>query len=122
MRILSAVHPTENQKRVLAKIIAAPTPTVAAEEISNNANMVAARNMLMKLGVITFGAGEASLTDKGEQIAREENIADESGQLTDVGQQLAYGEQKQGGETEPPPPPGGGLSLESFALLKELLN
>lgn len=132
MRIMSAVHPTENQKRVLAKIAAAPTPTVAAEEISKNANLVAARNMLMKLGVITFADNEAALTDKGQQIAQEENVVDEGGQLTELGQKLAYTDpmgkpdaDNAGGppqQQQPAPPPGGGLSLESFALLKELLH
>src|SRR3972149_829856 len=89
IRMLTGIHPTENQKRVLAKIIAAPNSKVAGEQISGNVNMVAARNMLMKLGVITVSAGTAELTDKGTQIAQDENIADASGQLTDVGNALA---------------------------------
>jgi hypothetical protein len=133
MRLLSAVHPTTNQKRVLAKILAAPTPTVAGEEISKDANLVAARNMLMKLGVITFANNEATLTDRGQQIAVDENIADQSGQLTQVGQQLAYtnAQNQQDGDQagappqqpEAPAPDAGGMpSLESHSLLKHLLS
>jgi hypothetical protein len=138
MRIMSAVHPTANQKRVLAKIAASPTPAVAAQEISKDANLVAARNMLMKMGVITFATGQAALTDRGTQISTEENIIDQSGQLTPAGQELAYTssqgtpDKDQTGKPvqqatpagQPPTgaPPGGGLSLESFSLLKELLR
>lgn len=132
MRLLSAVHPTMNQKRVLAKIIAAPTATVAGEELSKDPNLVAARNMLMKLGVISLVNNEATLTDKGQQIATEENICDQSGQLTQVGQQLAYtnsknqpdGDQTAAQQQPPAPPPsaGGMPSLESYSLLKHLLG
>lgn len=138
MRIMSAVHPTANQKRVLAKIAAAPTPTVAGEEISKDANLVAARNMLMKLGVITFDDHEAALTDSGTQIATEENIIGPDGQLTQAGKQLAYtnaankpdsdqtaapvGQPAPGGTPAPTaaPPADPGLSLEGYSLLKEL--
>lgn len=104
MRLLTTVHPTTNQKCVLAKIVAAPTPSVAASNISTDANMVAARNMLMKLGAITFSNGEASLTDRGRQVAEDENIIDQSGQLTQQGQQLAANT-SQGGQEQPSQPP-----------------
>jgi hypothetical protein len=129
MRLLSAVHPTTNQKRVLAKIIAAPTATVAGEELSKDPNLVAARNMLMKLGMISLVNNEAALTDKGQQVAAEENICDQSGQLTQVGQQLAYtnsNNQPDGDQTaaqQPPAPSTGGMpSLENYSLLKHLLS
>jgi hypothetical protein len=137
--MLTGIHPTENQKRVLATIIASPSPKVAGEKISGDENMVAARNILMKLGVITFSGGNAELTDKGQQIAQDENIADESGQLTDTGNALIHGEEgmepQQPPQPElgmPPPPQGGeqpGLELggpppgfESFSLLRDLIK
>lgn len=128
MRIMSAVHPTDNQKRVLAKIIAAPTPAVGAQSISGDANLIAARNMLMKMGLITFASGEANVTDSGMQVAADENVTDESGQLTQVGQELAYTDalgksdsDQAGGSpaTEVNPPP---QQMESFRLLKQLLR
>lgn len=146
MRLMSAVHPTTNQKRVLAKIAAAPTPVVAGTEISKDANLVAARNLLMKLGLITFADGSAEMTEKGQQVAADENIVDQSGELSSVGQELAYTDAQgnktgdQAAATPPAPPPGAdqampqmgggqqaaggddGLSLESFSLLKELLG
>lgn len=112
------VHPTENQKRVIAKIIASPTPSVAASEISNDVNVVGARNELMKLGIITFSNGQAALTDQGAQIAVDENITDETGQLTPTGEQLAYTDSSNRQEQQPtaenPPPP-----MESVSSFKE---
>jgi len=124
MRV-NSFHPTTNQKRVIAKIAASPTPTVAAGEISNDVNIVAARNELAKLGVITFNQNEASLTSRGAQIAVDENITDESGQLTPDGEALAYTNSDDQPEAQPGSEPGSTAPMESsrvqFALLKELL-
>lgn len=135
IRMLTGIHPTENQKKVLAKIIASPSPKVAGEEILGDENLVAARNILMKLGVITFSGGNAELTDKGRQIAQDENIADEGGQLTDTGNALAYGEEGAPAQQLPrpelgmPPPsplggeePAGPLGMEGFSLLRDLIK
>lgn len=117
MRILPSIRPTDNQRRVLARILASATPTVAAEAISGDTNLVAARNMLMKLGAIAYTQQEATLTDRGMQIAVDENIATEDGQLTPAGEQLAF--------THPNGQPvnsGPAPTTESFSLLKELLG
>lgn len=147
VRIINSVHPTDNQKRVLAKILAAPTPTVAAEQISDNANMVSARDMMVKLGLVTVEGGEATLTDQGMQVATDEHIIDETGQLTKQGQGYAYSSAANGNDADvagnvnqddqpigPPLDPGqtgstptDGLNgemapMESMSLLKQLLR
>lgn len=127
MRIMSAVHPTDNQKRVLAKLMAAPTPAVGAQAVSGDANLIAARNMLMKMGLITFANGEATVTDRGMQVASDENVIDQSGELTPAGQELAFtnsrgqADQDQAGGS-PPPDPAAPPRMESFSLLKQLLR
>lgn len=115
MRILPSIRPTDNQRRVIARIIASPTPAVAGEAISGDVNLVAARNMLMKLGAITYAEGQAELTDRGMQIAVEENIASETGELTPSGQKLAF-THPNGQPVKDQP------TSESFSLLKELLR
>lgn len=91
MKMLNTVRLSDNQKRVIAKIIAAPTPKVAAEEISNGVNLKQARDALVDLGLITQSlSDQAELTDKGRQLAQEENIADANGELTPDGQKYAY--------------------------------
>lgn len=141
MRIMSAIHPTQNQKRVLAIIAGSANAKVAGEQITGDANLVSARNLMMKLGLITFSNGEATLTDKGQQTAKEENITDDSGQLTDAGSQLVGG-QAAAPQSQPPADQDDGMGMgddifgddpsaaggeqgdpfqESFSLLKELL-
>lgn len=112
MRVLPSVTLTSNQKRVLAKIAASPTPKVAGQEISGDQNLIGARDQLAHLGAIEFVAGEATMTEKGQQLSREHNITDEGGQLTPDGEQLAYtsttGKEDKDKTTQPQttPPPG----------------
>lgn len=127
MRLLSTVRLNDNQKRVLAKIAAAPTPTVAGEEISKEPNLISARNLLMKLGAITFVDGRAEITDKGQSLGKDENILDDSGGLTDAGNKIAFtkanGQPEDGGQDGgqaptgdiPPPAPGGDMSGDMAA-------
>ena len=112
MRVLPGVTLTSNQKRVLAKIAASPTPKVAGEEVSGDQNLVGARDQLAHLGAIEFVAGEATMTDKGQQLAKDANLVDDSGQLTPDGEALAYtssmGKEDKDKTRQPPttPPPG----------------
>lgn len=136
MRLLNTLRPTTFQKQVLAHITGAPTPKLAAANIATNRNLMAARDMLAKLGIITYSDAGAALTDKGITLATEENITDETGQLTDEGSKLIAppGQEQPGQEQQPPADPtniepgpdatgvGGDVSLESFSLLKELLT
>lgn len=138
MHVLNTFRPTATQKQVLATILSSPTPKVAATAIGSKPNLKVARNLLGQLGLITFTDGAASITDKGLALARDEGIADEGGQLTDVGQQLV-GNQPQnqvnsmGQPGEEPPiggvpaggpqdAMGGEPSLESFSFLRELMR
>lgn len=93
-RILTTLHLSTIQKQVLAKVKAAANPKMAWEEIikvSNefDRNFATARDVLGNLGVLEVGDGELTITPKGEQAMVSANITDETGQLTDEGQQLA---------------------------------
>lgn len=94
MRVLSSIRLTDNQKRALARIIAAPTSKVAADEISNDINMIGARDTLIQLGLIHFANDDAALTDQGMQIMKSEALVDDSGQLTPDGQEFAHTDPK----------------------------
>jgi len=93
MRILPALRLTDTQKQVLAKILASPTPKVAGEQISKDQNSIAARDILVKLGLITYLNGNAALTDKGQQIAQDEDVENQGGDLTQSGEQDAFGDE-----------------------------
>lgn len=90
MRVMNNIRLTDNQGRVITKIIAAPTPQVAAAEISQGQNLVAARNELMALKLITLVDGAAEITDMGMTVATQENLIDDTGQLTPRGEELAF--------------------------------
>lgn len=137
MHLLNTLRPSLFQKQVLARIVGAATPKLAAAAIASSRNLMAARDMLVKLGAIAIMDDTAELTDKGMQLATDENIVDQSGGLTDVGTKLSTDappapepaeEQPQDDMGAPPPmppaeqPAGDDLSLESFALLKEILR
>jgi hypothetical protein len=91
-RTNAVIRPTDNQKKVLTQIKAAPTPQVAAAEISKGTNLLAARDMLIRLGLVELRDNEAYITPAGEEIMRNQNLADESGNLTPEGEKYAYDE------------------------------
>lgn len=96
-----ALQLTDTQKKVIARIVAAATPKVAAEDISKDPNIVAARDMLIKLGVITFSEGTlAALTASGKKLATDSNIIDAAGILTDEGNKLLKPEDEEPATTE----------------------
>ncbi|KKN08279.1 hypothetical protein LCGC14_1058250 [marine sediment metagenome] len=92
-KIIPVTHPTDNQKAVLAKIIAAATPQLAAADISDTPNLAAARDMLDQMGMITLDNEGAHLTDDGNQMMIDQNLSTPDGQLTDDGQTAAYGDE-----------------------------
>jgi hypothetical protein len=144
MKLLDTVRLSDNQKRVIAKIIAAPTPKVAAKEISDGATMVKARDILMDLGLITVALDDrAELTDNGRRVAQSENIADESGNLTPDGEKYAFTDEYNADDkdvaqapAETPPvdsgmPPADGMGMDqplnmsaipTGSILQELLR
>lgn len=93
-RTASIISPTNNQKRVLTKIKSAATPEVAATEISKGNHLVTARDMLIKLNMITVDDNKAEITSQGEQIMKNQNLVDDMGELTDEGQKYAYDDKK----------------------------
>ena len=88
-RTLSTIHLSDTQKAVLSKIIGSATPETALEEISDGRNMVAARDILQKLGLIEVTDRDASITDEGNEVMKDENLVDDMGELTQDGQQYS---------------------------------
>jgi len=105
--IVPVMNPTENQKAVLTKIVAAETPKLAAADISKSSNLVSARDMLKKLGFITLDDEGAALTDEGTKVATDQGLTDDMGELTDTGRKIAFADDPEkaeetgaGGETD----------------------
>lgn len=102
------------QKYVLSKLIAVETPLNAYEAVSRGKNVVAARDMLTKLGLMTFSENDAQITEQGKEAMRKENLLDEMGELTEEGQiwgfanspeEAAQAEHAQTGKPEAPVTP-----------------
>ncbi len=92
-KIIPVTHPTDNQKSVLAKITASATSQLAAADISDTPNLVAARDLLVQMGLIELDDEGAHLTDQGQQVMVDQNLTTPDGSLTDDGQEAAYGEE-----------------------------
>jgi len=88
-KILTNVHLSDAQKLVMAKIKAAANANVAAEQARNSTNLAAAQKSLSKLGLVQVDDTGATLTDKGIKTMTDENLMDESGELTTEGQRYA---------------------------------
>jgi len=90
-RILTTIRLTQNQMQVLAMIIASPEGNLPDEDISKGPNLKQARNLLIQLDMITNdGENKYSVTEKGQKVAKDEDIVDDMGELTELGQGLAY--------------------------------
>lgn len=121
MKLLPSVQLTDTQKQVLCKIVASPTPKVAATEISGTPNLVAARDMLTKLGVIHFANNQSVLTQKGTQMMKDEALIDDNNQLTQDGEKFAYDSEQQ--NTEPSTQNTEPFENDNkFAMIKSLLK
>ena len=110
MDLLPTVRLTDTQKKVLTKIASAATPVVAGEQISGDQNMLAARKILVDLGLITYSDSKgAGLTDSGRQVMIDHALLDDGGELSADGEKYAY-DNKQQNE-----------NAYKFSLIKELL-
>ncbi len=107
-RVATIISPTNTQKAVLTKIKSAPTPEVAATEISKGNHLLTARDMLVKLNLITVDNNKAEITSQGEDVMKNQNLVDDMGELTDEGQKHAYGDKK---KPAPGPVPEGLIRL-----------
>lgn len=132
-RVLTTLELTDMQKQVLGKIMIAPTPSVAAQNIAKDQKMITARDILSHLGLIEVSdENGASVTDKGKQVMTDQGLMDQSGGLTDEGNKFAYGDSgKPSSQAPVPQPPEEDLDdvlgsdesqmpTESFNLLKDL--
>ena len=91
-RTLTTVRLTDNQKKVMTRIVSSATEKLAAQEISKGRKFITARDILDKLGMIEFRDGSAALTPQGETLMKDYNLIDDMGQLTDEGSTFAYDE------------------------------
>ena len=141
MHLLNHFQPTQNQLTVLAITASNKEhPAQAASKLNTSANLVSARKLLMDLQLLSYSDNSATLTDKGLQLAKDNNIIDDAGELTDVGNKLLPAEDNNqadpemdmgadnfgnpGNEAPPAPPMGqdGGGVVPDFASFSPLFK
>lgn len=91
VQVLTNIRLSQAQKYILAKLVLPnSTPLTSYEEISSGKNIVANRDILIKLEMLKLGANEAEITDKGINALKNENLVDNNNSLTQQGEQYAY--------------------------------
>lgn len=87
---------TDTQKLVLVNVYAAATPEMAYDTVTGAPNTVAARNQLRSAGLIVVDDqnSRAGVTDQGQEALVNNNLIDESGQLTEEGNNLLQNTQQ----------------------------
>lgn len=127
--VLTNVTLNDNQKQLLVRIQSAATPLLAGKECRNGQESMEAAKVLIDLGLITYSNEECVITDVGTNKMTDENLIDDSGQLTPYGTEVkANSKSNTGAATAPPPPPqptgsektAGADPFESFGLLRDL--
>lgn len=80
-----AILLTDIQKGVLAVVYNTPTPETAFDTINGNRALVTARSILERLGMIQVHGNRVVLTQSGKNAIISNNIADQSGEMTEDG-------------------------------------
>ena len=105
----SLTNLSNHQKGLLASIYSSATPTQAYETSVGAGNSVEAKNILLKLGLVSEFGNELELTDAGKQALYDNNIIDDTGELTDEGNEQLENYEMNKQEY---------ISLENFDMLK----
>ena len=84
------VRLTDTQKSVLLSIYAAPTTETAYDTTTGSENVSQARQQLRSMGLVAVddNSNRAGVTDAGQTALANNNLIDDTGQLTDEGQQV----------------------------------
>lgn len=130
-RIYQNIRLTNSQKEVLAKLyLNKDKPQVGKEDITQSPsarNLLAARDMLIKLGLLEETEGGHIPSEKGIEVMVNHALIDDAGELTEDGEQYAYKGREQssevGGDVEDQPATQGTDNqfepYESFNILKD---
>lgn len=90
MGIKNNIILSKTQRKVIAEIIASPSPRIVFDKLLGNPNDIAARDFLKRKKLIKVTNNGITMTDLGIQLAKEENIIDDSERLTPEGEALAF--------------------------------
>lgn len=88
---------TDTQKLVLINVYASPTPEMAYDTVTGAPNIVAARNQLRSLQLIVVDDqnSRAGITDQGQVALSNNNLIDDTGEVTEEGNTLLQSTQQE---------------------------
>ena len=94
---LTLIRLTNTQKAVLLNIYSAQTPELAFDSTTGTLSSMNARNFLIKNALVQLNGNQLRITTAGSDVLENNGLLDETGQITDIGQQLhdAYEQQSQ---------------------------
>lgn len=93
-QITTNINLTTNQKMVLAKIVGSPdTGSLGKKVPLTTEKLTVAKGVLVKMGLISVDdvTGLVRITTQALDVMREDGVIDETGQLTEIGKDLAAG-------------------------------
>jgi hypothetical protein len=77
---------TDNQKGTLISVHASATPQQSYEATNGTSNSIAARNDLIRMGMLQQNGNQVILTQKGNAALLSNNLVDNTGQITEEGE------------------------------------
>jgi hypothetical protein len=79
---------SHHQRYVLLQIKLSDTPTLAFERINQSEADIQSRDLLHRLGFIRLSESQAELTNSGERAVTQYGLVDDTGEVTEIGQEL----------------------------------
>jgi hypothetical protein len=79
---------SSTEKYILLAIHTSQTPVLAFDRIRDSQRDVIASNMLNRYGFIKLFNGSVQLTERGSQALTSYGLVDETGEVTEIGQEL----------------------------------
>lgn len=88
--LLEQMRLNNSQLGAIASIAISPTPEMAYGTLTGARNSVSDRNALERAGYINVNDQDrtATLTDSGQDVLRSENLMDDTGELTERGEEI----------------------------------
>lgn len=91
-----SIHLTKHQKSILATIVKSGEKGVADDVLASAVNLRGALQQLIKMRMVANTDRDLyTMTSLGERYAKDENIIDEVGELTEEGAALVIGNMKE---------------------------
>ena len=89
-QLVESITLNHHQRYILLQIKLASTPTLAFEQVNKSEADVKATEMLRRVGLIRISEerNTAELSETGERAVVEYGLVDETGEVTEIGEEL----------------------------------